>query len=133
MSADMRLTAAREYLNHIRTGPKPSALPRIRIDREDAELRRQLGQVLDVASESAAVAGLLCDAVAAVVYELDTAEAALVLDALEVAAEYRRYRADVGCEACRAEYGGMCESCAADDVRAMEYDGLAAKIREAGL
>ena len=45
---DPRVTSAREYLQHVRTGPKPAALPRAAVDREAAELRKLLGQVLEV-------------------------------------------------------------------------------------
>src|SRR5216684_312389 len=52
---DPRITAAREFLWHARTRPKPAALPQIVIDREDAELRRQLGQVLDATGQAPAL------------------------------------------------------------------------------
>ena len=48
---DPRVISAREYLRHIRTGPRPGALPRAAVDREAAELRKLLGQVLDAVTE----------------------------------------------------------------------------------
>jgi Ser/Thr protein kinase RdoA (MazF antagonist) len=57
VTADPRVTAAREFLQHARTGPKPTALPRIVLDREDAELRRQLGQVLDAIDQAPTLTG----------------------------------------------------------------------------
>jgi hypothetical protein len=50
MSADQRLTAAREYLGHARE-VKLDRLPPSALMRFAAELRRQLGQVLDVVTE----------------------------------------------------------------------------------
>ena len=41
------LAAARGFLVHLRAGPAPAALPRSAVDREAAELRELLGQVLD--------------------------------------------------------------------------------------
>jgi len=132
VSGDRQLAAAREFLDSVSRRPAAGLPPSV-LAREDAELRRQLGQVLDVAGEATAVAGLLCDAVAAVVYELDLGEAALVVDALEVAAEYRRYRADLSCDLCSLSAAGVCDGHAADIERAAEYDALADQIREPGL
>lgn len=50
MSADQRVTYAREFLTGARKH-KVAELPPSVLMREDAELRRQLGQVLDVAAE----------------------------------------------------------------------------------
>jgi hypothetical protein len=55
-------------------------------------------------------------------------QAATALDALAVAAEYRRYRASLTCEACAQHPAELCEDHAADLDRADEYDRLAAQI-----
>jgi hypothetical protein len=51
--ADQRLQAAREYLGYAR-GVKVADLPHAALMRMAAELRRQLGQVLDVVTEGEA-------------------------------------------------------------------------------
>lgn len=51
MTADPRVTAAREYLTGIRQH-KVAALPPSVLVRECAELRRQLGQVLDAVGQA---------------------------------------------------------------------------------
>ena len=53
MSADPRLTAAREYLRHARKITFAD-LPEAAVLRMAAELRRQLGQVLDYVTEGEA-------------------------------------------------------------------------------
>ena len=52
MSADQRVTAAREYIGYARA-VKVADLPYPALMRMAAELRRQLGQVLDVIGEDA--------------------------------------------------------------------------------
>ncbi len=54
-----------------------------------------------------------------------------VADALEVAAEYRRYRASLTCEACAASPTEVCPDHEADLDRADEYGALARQITEA--
>jgi hypothetical protein len=61
---------------------------------------------------------------------LDQDQAATAVDALEVAAEYRRYRASLACEACAARPAELCEDHAADLDRAEDYDRLAARLAE---
>lgn len=56
---------------------------------------------------------------------LDGLDAAVVADALEVAAEYRRYRASLTCPDCAVD---LCEHHAADLDRADAYDQITAKI-----
>lgn len=51
MAADQRLVSAREFLDAIRPYKVTSRPPSVLV-REDAELRRMLGQVLDVIRES---------------------------------------------------------------------------------
>ena len=64
MSADQRVVMAREFLAGARKR-KVAELPPSLLMREDAELRRQLGQVLDVIDSAAAVlASALSDAIA---------------------------------------------------------------------
>jgi hypothetical protein len=52
----------------------------------------------------------------------------VVLDALEVAAEYRRYRASLTCEACATSPTEVCPDHATDLDRAEEYDHLVGQI-----
>ena len=113
MTGDQRVTAAREYLDGARKR-KVAELPPSLLIRECAELRRALGQVLDVIGDQAAA--------------FTTAEAATVLDALAVAAEYRRYRASLTCEVCATHPAELCEDHQADLDRADEYGELAAQI-----
>jgi cytidine deaminase len=64
-------------------------------------------------------------------YELDAAQIALVLDALEVAAEYLRYRADhAPCGACYRAPAEFCDDHTTDLKRAAGYDDLASQIHE---
>jgi hypothetical protein len=112
VTADARVTAAREYLDGARRR-KVSELPPSLLIRECAELRRALGQVLDVLGEAVT---------------LDGDQAATVLDALDFAAEYRRYRASLTCAACNDHPAGLCEDHAIDLDRADEYDRVAGQI-----
>ncbi len=59
---------------------------------------------------------------------LDQDQAATVLDALDFAAEYRRYRASLTCQTCATHPAELCEDHAADLDRAEEYDRLAGQI-----
>jgi hypothetical protein len=115
VTADQRVETAREYLDGARRR-KVTELPPSLLMRECAELRRLLGQVLDVLDSAVT---------------LDQDQAATVLDALDFAAEYRRYRASLTCEACAQHPAELCEDHAADLDRADDYDRLAGQIREA--
>jgi|SRR5215831_10300099 len=93
VTADQRVTSAREYLDGARKR-KVTQLPPSLLIRECAELRRHLGQLLDVIGEQA---GALQEARAALLsaYEtpavmLTAAQVTTVLDGLAIAAEYRR-------------------------------------------
>jgi hypothetical protein len=114
---DERVTRAREFLNGARRR-KVGELPPSLLIRECAELRRQLGQVLGVIEEQATAV-------------LITAELGTVLDGLAVAAEYRRYRASLTCEACTAYPAypdGLCDDHQADLDAAEAYEDLAGRI-----
>ena len=132
MSADQRITAAAEFLDHARKH-RAEDLPAYLLERHYTELRRQLGTVLNVVAEMSADMATLRRSVSAGVFDLGEEESALVLDALEVAAEYRRYRADLSCVACARSQAGLCDDHAADIERAEEYAALARQIRRAGL
>jgi Flp pilus assembly protein TadB len=56
VTADPRLTAAREYIGHAR-GLQIGQVPHPALQRIAAELRRQLGQVLNVVDEASATMG----------------------------------------------------------------------------
>jgi hypothetical protein len=103
MSADQRLTAAREFLAGTRKH-KVAELPPSALMRECAELRRLLGQVLDVLAERREVlAHVIADAVA--------------------------YRGPTGqCEDCEAHPANLCEDHAADLDRADDYLALALEL-----
>jgi hypothetical protein len=103
MSAGQRVTIAREYLDGIRR-QKVGMLPPSVLVRECAELRRQLGQVLDVAG-----AGLV----------LPEAHLSTVLDALEDAATLRTERAAAYCVKCAEHPAGACDE-HLDDLDAAE-------------
>jgi hypothetical protein len=91
VSADPRLTAAREYLGHAR-GVKIADLPEAAVVRLAAELRRQLGQVLAMVDEAAEVLG----------------------QALADAADYREVRATQPCPSCEASACDLCPDHEAD-------------------
>ena len=76
---------------------------------------------------------LLRPAVQAGVFDLGEEDAGLVLDALEFAAEARRYRTTVTCDACTTSPAGVCDPHADDIIRAEEYDDLAGRMRTEGL
>jgi hypothetical protein len=65
------------------------------------------------------------------VVALDQDQAATALDALDFAAEYRRYQASLTCEACATHPAELCEVHATALDRAEEYDRLARQIRDA--
>ena len=98
---DQRVANAREYLGYARE-VKVGELPLSALMRMAAELRRQLGQVLDVIRELTFVVEDYEDDeeqrstthtdVTGGVW-LTPPDALTALDALDVAAEYRRYRA----------------------------------------
>ena len=111
----MRVTSAREFLDGARKR-KVAELPSSLLIRECAELRRQLGHVLDVLDGGQV---------------LGRADVATVLDGLAVATEYRRYRASLTCEACAMHPAELCEDHATDLDRADEYDRLAAQLAKA--
>jgi len=83
------------------------------------------------AAATGAMAGDLRPAVLAGNIDLTTAEISAVLDALEAAAGYRRYRTSLNCDDCTASPARACESHAADLDRAGDYDAVAARIEEA--
>lgn len=112
MSADARVTAAREYLDGARRR-KVTELPPSLLVRECAELRRCLGQVLDVLDGGQVLA---------------EADRATVLGGLAVAAEARRYQASITCVRCAEHPADLCEDCAAQLDAADAYDELAGRI-----
>ena len=97
-AADVRVTAAREFLRHVRTGPKPAALPRQVADREAAELRKLLGQVLDYVDSRPA--------------DLDDGRREVLGQALADAVIYRDPSGF--CPDCEVHPAGLCDDHAAD-------------------
>jgi hypothetical protein len=124
---DYRIQAAREYLDGARKR-RVTELPPSLLERECAELRRTAGQLLDVITEQASALQEARAALLSSAASLDDGQAATVLDALGFAAEYRRYRASLTCEACAQHPAELCEDHAADLDRAEEYDQLAGQI-----
>jgi hypothetical protein len=116
VSADQRVTLAREYLTGARKR-KVDHLPPSVLMRELAETRRQLGQVLAVIDSHATAV-------------LGQDQAALVLAALEEAAGTAREIA-AHCPDCDTAPASLCDSCDARLARAAEFDHLAANLREA--
>jgi hypothetical protein len=114
VTGDMRVAIARDYLASVRQH-KVTHLPPSVLVRECAELRRQLGQVLDVISGQAAA--------------LDADETMTVLAALDDASEGIRERAAY-CPACRSHPASLCDEDADRLSRAEAYDHLAARLRE---
>jgi hypothetical protein len=113
MTADQRVTLAREYLAGARQRDI-NYLPPSRLMAELAETRRQLGQVL------AAVAGQAPPATGA--------QLVTVLDALEVAADDKRDRAAT-CPDCEAHPAELCGTCEYRLAAADDYDALAETLR----
>lgn len=109
--SDVRVTAAREFLDGARRR-KVTELPPSLLIRECAELRRLLGQVLDV------IAAGVC---------LDDDQAATVLAALDDAAGHIRERA-ANCPECAASPADLCDGCAGRLARSDAYDDLARQI-----
>lgn len=128
MTADQRITAAAEVLAGARRR-KGSTLPPSVLVREDAELRRQLGQVLDVIAEAGfglaqAESGVRADGSAA----LAPADLIEVLGALDHAAAFLTERACQPCTACAATETGPCGDDADDLDQADAYRALAARL-----
>jgi hypothetical protein len=109
---DQRITLAREYLTGARRR-KVDQLPPSVLVRELAETRRQLGQVLDVVNGQTA--------------PLTAAQLSTVLDALDVAADYRRDRVET-CTDCPGRPEGLCHTCAWRLDLADGYDALAREL-----
>ena len=111
MTADPRVTAAREFLDAIRPY-KVSDRPHSVLMREDAELRRMLRQLLDVIDgQPSALAGV----------QRGTLRLALG-DAIT-------YREPAGsCADCDAEPGGLCYDHAGDLDRCDAYGALAESL-----
>lgn len=113
MTADQRLAAASEYLGHAR-GVQIGQVPHPALRRMAAELRRQLGQVLDVISGG-------------VIVSADQLE--VLASALADAAEYREKRASDGtCQACDTSPAGLCADHEADFDLSDSYRELAAEL-----
>lgn len=124
MTADQRVQIAREYLAGARKR-KVGELPPSLLIRECAEMRRLLGQVLDVVDEAALLAaddstGTWLDGSATVA----PADLATVLDALHVAADHKRDLA-AHCSECEIRPEGLCPTCETRLDRADEYGKLA--------
>jgi hypothetical protein len=103
MTADQRLITAREFLAGARKR-KVAELPPSVLMREDAELRRLLGQVLALVDEAGEV----------------------LAQALADAIEYRTPSAD--CPECDAHPAGLCEDHGADLDLTDAYLQLAAEL-----
>ena len=112
MKEASQITQAREYLAGARRR-KVNTLPPSVLMRELAETRRQLGQVLGLIEGQAAT--------------LTGAQLSTVLDALDVAADYKRDRA-ANCPDCEASPAELCSTCEWRFARAVEYDALAATV-----
>jgi hypothetical protein len=125
---DPRITAAREFLSHARTGPKPAALPRIVIDREDAELRRQLGNVLDVVGTQREAASILDDVIGLLTWLRGILESDTLRQALMDAIDFRADVAGSQCKDCDAHPAGLCEDHTTDVVLFEAYRQLAADL-----
>ncbi len=115
MTADHRVALGPRVPRRARKRKVATLQPSLLI-RECAELRRLLGQVLDVIEGQTAV--------------LDADQAAIVLSALEDASDGIRERA-AHCPDCAASPADLCDGCADRLSRAEGYDDLTAKLREA--
>jgi hypothetical protein len=113
VSADQPVILARAYLAAAR-GRDINHLPPSRLMTELAETRRQLGQVLGAVADPAP--------------PLSEAQLATVLDALDMAADYKRDRAAT-CPDCEAHPAGLCDTCEYRLAAADEYDALAKTLR----
>jgi hypothetical protein len=130
VTTDNRVTRAREYLSGARRR-KVTELPPPLLERECAELRRQVGQLLDVVDEAIALAaddstGVWLDGSAT----LTPADVKTVLGALDDGSEYKRDRAN-GCPDCAFTEGGLCAACDSRLATATAYDVLARTLRGA--
>lgn len=113
MTADPRLTAASEYLTHAR-GLQIGQVPHPALQRVAVELRRQLGQVLDVIGTG-------------VIVSADQLE--VLSSALDDAADYReRLAAAAGCPACDASPADLCAEHEADFDLSDSYLELALEL-----
>jgi len=110
-AADLRVAAAREFLRHVRTGPKPAALPRPALDRQAAELCKLLGQVLDYADSYPAA---------------DEGQREVLAQALADAVAYRD--PDGYCLDCAGRPAGLCDEHAADLDLTDAYLGLGKEL-----
>ena len=120
-TVDQRITLAREYLDEARGRSAGTELPRLILERELAETRRHLGQVLDVIDG-------LAPAVLAGNYDLTPAQVATVLAAVADAVAYRTAGADARCEDCMAHPAGCCDRHADDLDQAGAYRQLAREL-----
>jgi hypothetical protein len=116
VSADYRVTAAREFLDAITPYPVASR-PHSVLQREDAELRRILGQLLTYVDDTEDeerqhdVTGLTVSGGA----RISPAGMLILASALPDAAEYREGRAgDSFCADCEAAPEGLCETHSAE-------------------
>ena len=117
MTGDMRVTAAREYLASVRKH-KVTALPPSVLLRECAELRRQLGQVLDFIEHQAP--------------PLTEAQRATVRDGLADAADLLEHRAGQWCGDCETAPDECCGEHAADLDAAGRYRALERDLTAGG-
>jgi hypothetical protein len=108
VTADQRVEIAHDYLASVRRH-KVTALPPSVLVRECAELRRQLGQVLDLISEQVA---------------LTPAQLATALKALTAAAEHAEVQAGEFCDGCGLHPAGVCDKHADLLDEAGEYHDL---------
>jgi hypothetical protein len=113
VSADQRVELAREYLAGARQRDI-NYMPPSRMMAELAETRRQLGQVLAAVADQAPA--------------LTEAQRATVLDALDVAAGYKRDRV-TACPDCYGIQPEFCGTCEWRLAMADEYDALAETLR----
>ena len=108
-----RVTAVRKCPRHVRTGPKPAALPRYTTDRNAAELRELLGKVLDCVDSLPAA--------------LDDGQREVLGQALADAGTHRDPSGF--CPACEAHPAGLCDDHAADLDLTDAYLALATELR----
>jgi hypothetical protein len=113
VSGDVRPSIAADYLASVRKH-KVTHLPPSVMVREIAELRRQLGQVLDFIEDQG--------------HTLTGAQRATVLAALEDAIAYRSERATAWCEDCQDHPAQCCDKHADDLDRADAYRALTREI-----
>ena len=113
-TVDQRITLAREYLDEVRGRSPGTELPRLILERELAETRRHLGQVLAVINGQAPA--------------LTGAQWELTLVALADAETYVTDRAAAWCEACESAPEGACQEHVNDLDQADAYRQLAREI-----